>query len=214
MMQVQEYSFNTILIIITIAISFYVENRVELKYKLMLNPYKMLRDNEYYRFITSGFIHGGWMHLFFNMFTLYLFGNLLEPVFTYNLGSNGSLYYILFYLVAIIVADIPSFIKHKDNPGYNALGASGGTSAVVISYIMFDPLVSLRPILLPIPIPGFIFATLYMAYSYYMAKNEQMDGIGHDAHFFGALFGVIASVSIQPDVIPNFISQLASWSIF
>jgi membrane associated rhomboid family serine protease len=79
---------------------------------------------------------------------------------------------------------------------------------------MFDPLVSLRPILLPVAIPGFIFATLYMAYSYYMSKNEQMDGIGHDAHFFGALFGALASIGIQPSVVPHFIEQLASWRIF
>ena len=213
-MAIQEYSFNTIIIIITVLISFYVDNKPELKYRLMLNPYKIVRDNEYFRFITSGFIHGGWMHLFFNMFTLYLFGSMLEGIFNYELGSFGSYFYVLFYIVAIVVADIPTFIKHKDNPGYNALGASGGTSAVVISYIMFDPLVSLRPILLPIPIPGFIFATLYMAYSYYMVKNEQMDGIGHDAHFFGALFGVIVSVGIQPNVISSFFSQLANWSIF
>ena len=213
-MAIQTYSFNTIIIIITVVASFYVENRPELKYRLMLNPYQITRNNQYYRFITSGFIHGGWMHLFFNMFTLYLFGSLLEPIFQMSLGSMGSWYYVGFYLAAIVVADIPTFIKHRNNPGYNALGASGGTSAVVISYIMFDPLVSLRPILLPVAIPGFIFATLYMAYSYYMAKNEQMDGIGHDAHFFGALFGVMVSVSIQPSVIPHFIEQLASWRIF
>jgi len=210
----QEYSFNTIIIIITVIASYYVDRRPDLKYKFMLNPYKIANNNEYFRFITSGFIHGGWMHLFFNMFTLYLFGSMLEPIFQYSLGSAGSFYYVAFYIVAIVVADIPSFIKHRNNPGYNALGASGGTSAVVVSYIMFDPLVSLRPILLPIPIPGFIFATLYMAYSYYMARNDQMDGIGHDAHFFGALFGVLASIGIQPDVVPNFISQLASWRLF
>ena len=210
----QEYSFNTIIIIITVIASYYVDRRPDLKYKFMLNPYKIAHNNEYFRFITSGFIHGGWMHLFFNMFTLYLFGSMLEPIFQYSLGSAGSIYYVAFYIVAIVVADIPSFIKHRNNPGYNALGASGGTSAVVVSYIMFDPLVSLRPILLPIPIPGFIFATLYMAYSYYMARNDQMDGIGHDAHFFGALFGVLASIGIQPDVVPNFISQLASWRLF
>ncbi|MBT30902.1 MAG: rhomboid family intramembrane serine protease [Thalassobius sp.] len=213
-MAIQEYSFNTIIIIITVIVSFYVDNKPELKYRFMLNPYRIVKDKEYFRFITSGFIHGGWMHLFFNMFTLYLFGNMLEGIFNYQLGSNGSYYYVLFYLAAIVVADIPTFIKHKNNPGYNALGASGGTSAVVLSYIMFDPLVPLRPILLPIPIPGFIFAALYMAYSYYMAKNDKMDGIGHDAHFFGALFGVIVSVGIQPNVIGNFFTQLASWSIF
>ena len=210
----QEYSFNTIIIIITVIVSYYVDRRPDLKYKFMLNPYKIANNNEYYRFITSGFIHSGWLHLFFNMFTLYLFGSILEPVFQSNFGSVGSFYYVAFYIIAIIVADIPSFIKHRNNPGYNALGASGGTSAVVTAFVMFFPLVPLKLILLPIEIPGFIFATLYMAYSYYMAKNNQMDGIGHDAHFFGAAFGILASIGIQPDVVPNFISQLASWRLF
>ncbi|MBX2840164.1 MAG: rhomboid family intramembrane serine protease [Flammeovirgaceae bacterium] len=210
----ENISANTILVVIIVLVSLYADKNYELKMKLMFTPSRIKDNNEYYRFITSGFIHSGYMHLFFNMFTMYLFGSTLESVFEFRFGELGKIFYVVFFIVAVIIAGIPSYIKHKDNPGYHALGASGGTSAIVLAYVMFFPLNKLYLILIPIGIPGFIFATIYLLYSYNMSKNGNLDGIGHDAHLFGALFGVIASVAIDPSVPMTFVQKLSSWSIF
>src|SRR5690606_26338698 len=104
-------------------------NRPNMLSEFMMNPYKIKSRGQYYRFITSGFIHQDHMHLILNMFSFYFFGRVIEIVFRSVFGEWGAVYYIALYILAIIVSDIPSYVKHKDNPGYNSLGASGGVAA-------------------------------------------------------------------------------------
>ncbi len=145
------------------------------------------------------------------MFTLYFFGGTVEAYFN-MISDYGTILYIVMYLAAIVISDIPTLIKYKDVPNYNALGASGAVSAVVFSSILFNPMndLCLYGILC---LPGFIFGAIYLIYSYYQGRR-MADNINHDAHMFGALFGVIFTIILWPKVIPHFIDQLATFSLF
>lgn len=206
-------SITIILIVISVAASLYAWNKPEVMYKWIFNPYSVYTKQEYWRFVTSGFIHQDYMHLFFNMFTLYFFGSVIEQYYTYLFGgTTGIVLYIGMYLVAIIVSDVATYIKHRNDPSYNSLGASGGVSAIVFSAIMFDPTSNIYLFGL-IGIPGFILGALFLLYSYQRSK-QMRDRINHDAHLYGALFGVIFTIIIEPNVISHFISEISNFSFF
>src|SRR6185437_10392350 len=177
-------SITVILVIITVILSFYAWNKPEIFNKWLFNPYRVKNNNEYYRMLTSGFIHGDYMHLAFNMISLYYMGTALEQVFNVLFGATGPLYYITLYLVAIVVSDLPSFFKHQRNRSYNSLGASGAVSAVIFAGILFFPTQNIY-IFFALPIPAFIFGVLYLVYSYYQGRNTRQI-VNHDAHFYGA----------------------------
>lgn len=192
----------TLLIIITTcAISIYALNEQSILGKLIMDP-MLVRHGQYYRLLTSGFIHADYMHLAFNMFTLYSFGRFLEQAF---FDEHGKYLFTIVYLVAIIISSIPPFIKNKDNPRYSALGASGGVSAILFSAILLNPWATLS--IWFIPCPAILFGVVYLAYSYYMGKKGT-DNIGHDAHLSGAVFGVLITIIIEPRVIPFFLENL------
>lgn len=206
-------SVTIIIIVITVAASLYAWNKPEVMYKWIFNPYSVYTKNEYWRFVTSGLIHQDYMHLFFNMFTLYFFGSAIEYYYSSLYGSTtGILLYVGMYIVAIIISDISTYIKHRHNPAYNSLGASGGVSAVVLSAIMFDPASNLYLFAI-IPIPGFVFGALFIFYSYYQAK-QMRDRINHDAHLYGALFGLVFTILIWPQVVSHFIREISNFSFF
>jgi membrane associated rhomboid family serine protease len=163
------------------------------------------RNKQWYRFITSGFIHGDVNHLLFNMLTLFFFGRDIEQVFTLaNIG--GPIGFLAFYLAAIVISEIPSYIKHKTNPNYSSLGASGAIAAVVFSLVLFNPwgIILLKFI---IPIPFILYAVGYVAYSSYMAKKGG-DGIAHSAHLWGALFGIVFLAVAYPNSLKIFMDQI------
>lgn len=197
---------------LTVAISFAAWNQERIMRSFILNPYAASHKNEYHRFITSGFIHQDHMHLLFNMFSLYFFGIAVERVFGYIFGAQGSLYFILLYVLAIVASDIPTFLKHKNNPRYNSLGASGGVSAVIFAFIIFQPLQDIC-IYFALCLPGFILGTLYIIFSWYQGRKAN-DNINHDAHLYGALFGLIFCIVLYPSSIPRFFEQIKNWEIF
>jgi membrane associated rhomboid family serine protease len=190
----------------------YAFNQPDLMRRFILNPFTVKSKGEYYRFLTSGFLHKDHMHLIFNMITLYFFGRIIEMVFNAIFGEIGSIYYVVLYLLAIIVSDIPSYFKHRHSPGYSSLGASGGVAAIVFAFILFLPLEKIN-LYLFIPIPGFILGGLYLIYSYFQGRR-QADHINHDAHLYGALFGLIFCVVLYPPSVQNFLDQLKNWRIF
>ena len=189
-----------VIFILTVATSIYGFNDETLQRKFMLSPYTVSRGQRVYTLITSGMIHADWMHLIFNMMTFFFFAFRLEQ----NLGhwQFGFL-----YLVGLVLSDIPSVIKHKNDIWYNSLGASGAISAVLFSYILFDPLTKLMIFPLPIPIPALLFAGLYLVYCVYASKRGR-DNINHDAHFFGAIAGLMITLILVPGIVPHFISVL------
>ena len=203
-------SITILLIIITVAISFSAWKKPEQMNKLMFNPYMVNHKKEYFRFITSGFIHNDQGHLIFNMFTFYFFGRNVEFIFQGLFGQvTGSLLFIALYILGIIVSDIPTFIKNKNNIYYNALGASGGVSSILFCSIMFQPLEKIC-LFFAICMPGFILGILYLVYSYYSGRKSQ-DNINHDAHLWGALFGIVFAIIIQPQVIQHFIREVTTY---
>ena len=189
----------------------YAWNRPEVLYRWMLNPNAVSTRKEYFRFLTSGFIHANWIHLIFNMITFYFFGRDVEILFRYNFGFSGIWIFLLFYLAGIIVSDIPTFLKHRSNPHYNSLGASGGVSAVLFCSILYSPLRTVYVYF--IPIPGFILGILYIIYSARAGKTMG-DNINHDAHLYGALFGIAFTILIDPAVVPLFFEQLLRFRLF
>jgi membrane associated rhomboid family serine protease len=206
-------SITLIIIVITIGISVWAWNDPRVMARWIMNPYEVNRKKQYYRLLTSGFLHADWSHLIFNMLSFYFFGSVVEQIFGLLFGPLYAIWLVGFYLVAIIVSDLPTYFKHRHNPGYNSLGASGGVSAIIFATIIFRPLVPLMLMFIPIPIPGFIFGALYLAYSYYESRRGY-GNINHDAHLYGALFGIIFMAIAYPDVVPAFFEQIGEWRLF
>ena len=200
------------LIGLTVLISMYSFNNEGLLRSLIMNPYLISSRKQYYRLLTSGFIHKDHMHLLLNMVTFYFFGGVIEQVFAIIFGGMGGFYFVILYLMAIVVSDLPTVLKHKSNPGYNSLGASGGVAAVVFASIILLPLQDIC-LYFALCMPGFILGTLYLVYSYYQGRKAN-DGINHDAHLYGALFGFLFCIILIPASLPNFIEQVMSWRYF
>lgn len=199
-----------LIIAITCLISIMAFRDPILKARLMHWPYDEKRKGEYYRWLSSGFLHNDPMHLIFNMLTLYFFGVLVETWFAVLFPGFGLLLYALFYLIGIIVPSYATYNRYKDSPSYAALGASGAVSAVLFAGILFFPTMPIMFIFLPIPIPGVLFGVLYLWYSDYMARKGG-DNVDHFAHFIGAVFGFFFPILLKPDNFSNFVTQLMSY---
>lgn len=205
------------IIALTCLVSYQAQNNSAIYGKLLFYPYRMQREGDYSGFITHGFIHSRdtWMHLLFNMYTLYMFGQNIEYTFQAVFPMMGKFLYICLYLSAIPVASIYSYYQHKDNAMYSAVGASGAVSAIIFSYIFFYPKAMLM--LFFVPMPAYVFGIAYLVYSSYMGKQGR-DNVGHDAHFYGAVYGflftIIAAAIFRPDLIQAFIQQLTTGGLW
>ncbi|HPI31252.1 MAG TPA: rhomboid family intramembrane serine protease [Bacteroidales bacterium] len=198
------------IIAITALVSIMAMYNKDLFYRLKFSPYLILHSRQWYRLFTHAFVHAGWMHLLINMWVLYLFGQVVVDNYAGLFGIKGYYYFIILYVGAILISSLPSYGKYKDNPYYNAVGASGATSAVLFASILFYPIGKIMIFPIPIGIPAFIFGILYLIYSVYMSKRGG-DNIGHDAHFWGAVFGVLFTIAIKPAVALYFIDQIRNF---
>jgi membrane associated rhomboid family serine protease len=192
-----------ILIAITAIVSWMAFNNRKLADRLILWPPALRRNRQYDRLVTYGFIHADLGHLVFNMVTLYFFGRQIEAVMTQVTGS--MLTYPLFYLAALAVSILPSYIKNQDNPNYLSLGASGAVSAVLFAFILLSPWTII--LVLFIPAPAIIYAVFYVGYSVWMDRRGG-DHVNHSAHLAGAAFGVMFMLIMEPSVLQIFIQQL------
>ena len=166
-------------------------------------PYRTRQNGEYYRFISSGFLHADWMHLLFNMFTFFFFGQNIELICK-QAGLGGSIAYIGLYVLGLIVSDLPSYFKHADDAKYRSLGASGAVSAVVFAAVIFNPWQSVY-VYGAIKISALLFAVLYILYCVYMGKRAA-DNVNHDAHLWGALFGLAYTLVLIAVLRPQLFS--------
>ena len=173
----------------------------------------MARSGQWYRLLTSGFLHADWGHLLFNMFAFYSFGPLVLAALQDGFGQIPGLgLFLLLYLGGIIVSDLPTYFQYRNDPGYRSLGASGGVSSVVFASILLFPVnangggIIIFPI--PFPIQPFLFGFLYLVYSWYMGRRRG-DNINHDAHFYGALYGVVLLLALMPPSGLLFIQQIS-----
>lgn len=190
-----------ILIAITVAVSALAWQSPPLMQRLIFYP-PAVAQGQVERLVTHGFIHADGMHLLFNMFTLYSFGQVMERFFVERVGYVG---YVLFYIGAIALAILPTFLKHKNNPRYSSLGASGAVSAVVFGYILLAPWATLWVFV--VPVPAIIFAFLYVGYSIW-AEERGRGNTNHSAHLVGGIVGMLATIAIEPNIIAHFFNAL------
>lgn len=178
--------------------------------RLKFSAYDIWHRRKWYRMLSYGLVHGGWGHLLFNMLTLYFFGEVVEKYFGAAFGEPvGVILYFVLYVSAIAVSTIGDLVKYRDDPYYSAVGASGAVSAILFASILFEPKMGIYMYFIPIPIPGYIFAPLYLLYCWWAARKNA-DNIGHSAHFWGAVYGLVFPLLLRPDLIVHFLSRLQS----
>ncbi len=198
-----------IIIAITVFISITVMGNSTLTNKMMFNAYMIHHRREWYRFFSGGLIHADFMHLTFNMFSLYMFGAGVEEAYHYLFETRGTLFFILLYVGGLAMSSLYSYEKQKHNVYYNALGASGAVSAVIFSFIILNPTAQLGFLFIPIPIPAYLFGFIFLGIEYYLGKRGQSN-IGHDAHFWGAVYGALFTIVLKPSLVNDFILKITS----
>lgn len=199
-----------IIIGFTALFSIWAFSNPDVFYKCKHWPYAEARSGEYYRWLTSGFLHGDYMHLLFNMITLYFFGTVVEQWFGVLFPGVGPFFYLFFYLVAIVAASLATFYKYREVQSFASIGASGAVSAVLFAAILLNPTLSLYLMFIPIPIPGFVYGIFYLWYSSREAQRGG-DGIDHVAHFYGAVFGFLFPIVFKPLLLLAFFDELTFW---
>lgn len=179
------------------------QNR-EFFFKVDFQPYMIERKKQWYRFITHAFTHADGFHLIVNMYVFYTFGKTVEAQFEMLFGGRWIAYFLLLYLGGILFSTIPGYARNRNNYNYHAVGASGAVSAVVFAYILINPMNKLGLIFIPgLGIPAILFGLLYLVYEIYMDRNRK-GPIAHSAHYFGAIFGLVYTAMLKPELILRF----------
>ena len=193
-----------ILIALTCVISFIAWKQPALLGRLILWPPAVERGREYWRLLSYGFVHADVQHLLFNMITLFFFGGAMEHYFT-TLGLPWPWGFAGFYLSALLVSILPSYLRHRKDDNYRSLGASGAVSAVLFAFILIQPWSLI--IVFVIPVPAIVYAVFYVGYSIWMERQGR-DNINHSAHLWGAGYGILFTVMLQPRVLEHFFKTL------
>lgn len=191
-----------VLLAVTCLVSWLAFSNRRLADRLILWPPAIDKHKQYDRLLTYGFIHADFAHLLFNMITLYFFGRNVELIMT---GLVGAWVYPLFYLSALVVSILPTYLKNQHNPNYLSLGASGAVSAVLFAFILVAPWELIFVFF--IPLPAVVFAVLYIGYSIWMDRRGG-DRINHSAHLAGAAYGVMFMIIMRPQVLVHFLREL------
>jgi len=161
----------------------------------LFRPYFISRRRNYYTWISSGFVHGSYAHLLFNALTLWSFGVPLER-------AMGTPRFVALYLIGLLASDIGTYLKQRNNPQYASLGASGAILAVLFASIIYFPTQSIYFMIIPIPIPAWLFAIGYLAYTFYASRHAR-DRINHDAHLGGAVTGLLFVGLTDPQAVAD-----------
>ncbi len=211
------------IIVITCVVSLIAFNNEKIMSDLIFYPPAVANQKQWYRFFTCGLIHADFGHLLFNMLALFLFGhgingNGVESAFAEIFGSKGRLLYLLMYVGALVISLLPTYQKNKNNYNYRSLGASGAVSAVIFAGLMIAPGIEVYMYFIPIGIPGFIFAPLYLIISAIMERRGG-GNINHSAHIWGALFGVafiiiLGKVLADYNVLSEFVDKVKQYLRF
>jgi membrane associated rhomboid family serine protease len=212
-----DITITLIIIIITCIISIGAFSNRRLLDDLIFYPPAVSQHRQWYRFFSCGLIHADWAHLFFNMYVLYVFGagqgkQGVEYIFKEVFEDKGAILYLIMYISSLAICLIPTYNKNKENYSYRSLGASGAVSAVVFSYILFNPTQGMGLLFLPVYIPGFLFGLIYLVVSSWLDRRGG-GNINHSAHLWGAIYGIVfvifaCKVFSEYSVIQRFIEQV------
>jgi len=197
-----------IILAATVLVSWRAFEQSGLFEKLLHSPYRVKHQKQYYRLFSHMLVHADGIHLALNMFVFYSFGRVMESIFTINWGgTKGGAMFVALYVLGGAAATLPSMRKHADNYGYNSVGASGAVSALLMAYMVLFPLNEIAFFF--IPMPAFIGVFVFFLLEHFMKRNVRSN-IAHDAHIWGALFGIVFIAVAVPNSIPRFISQVLS----
>lgn len=196
-----------LIIIITVAISAIGFTRHDVISSLQFNAYLVKHSKQWYRVLSYGLVHADWMHLGINMYVLYSFGKITVDSYLIYFGIKGYLYFILLYTGGLAFSILSDYRKYNNTFGYNAVGASGAVAAVVFASIIIYPFGKIGLIFIPFQFPAIVFGILYLVYSAYMS-NRNVDNIGHSAHFWGSVYGVVFTLAFKPELLANLIRQI------
>ena len=192
-------------------VSFTAFKNPELQQKLTFHPYSIQHNGEWYRLLSHVFVHGSVGHVLINLFVFWSFGDYVLTLFMELKGPVfGAVLFVFMMMAAAVFSSIKAFAKHRENPSYHAVGASGVVSAVLFSFVLMQPLNSIYLFFIPIPIPAFIFGVVYLGYEYYMDKKST-DRIAHDAHFYGAVLGLLFTVFLDFRIPNMFVKQVMQY---
>lgn len=195
--------FTYLIIGITVVLSMACFSNGSLFDKLSLKPYRVVHAGEWYRLVSHGFVHADWFHLFVNMFTFWSFGQYMENAFQYM--DFGRWAFLVLYVGGMVVASLHDIVRYRNASWYTSIGASGAVSAVLFAAIFLNPWDKIL-LFAAVPVPGIVFGVLYLIYCQYMARRGG-DHINHNAHFYGALYGFVFPVILEPRLFQVFLSH-------
>jgi membrane associated rhomboid family serine protease len=196
------YPLTLAILAVTCIVSWIAFKDGKLLQRLLLWPPAVEKKHEYWRLLSYGLVHADFQHLLFNMITLFFFGRAMEGLYSQHLGPLGFLW---FYLGGLLVSILPTYIRNRHNPNYRSLGASGAVSAVLFAFILISPWSMI--IVLVLPLPAILYAVAFLGYSIYM-DHRGGGYVNHSAHLWGAAYGIVFTVIMDPRVIPFFLRQL------
>ncbi|MFL5762773.1 MAG: rhomboid family intramembrane serine protease [Bacteroidia bacterium] len=196
-----------IILAITVITSIIAMDNYGLKGKLMFNPYSIRHHREWYRFLSHGLIHADWLHLIFNMLALYMFGQDVEAGYRYYFHEKSIVFFLILYVGGLIMSSVYSYERHKEDSFYNSLGASGAVSALIFAYVLMFPTAKIGFIYFPVQMPAYIWGFVYIGIEYYLGKRGNT-GIAHDAHIWGAVYGLVLTILFKPSLVTIFIDQI------
>lgn len=197
-----DLSATLVIIAITSAASLVALRNPAMLEALLLWPPAVDKRGEWYRLVGYGLVHADLMHLLLNMLTLFFFGPLVERFYEDQVGALG---FYGFYLLALVASILPSYLRHRGDAQYRSLGASGAVTAVLFTYILFDPWTML--LVFFVRMPAIVFAVAYVAYSIWSDRRGG-DNVNHSAHLWGAAFGVAATLLLVPEQAGRFFAAL------
>lgn len=206
-------SITLLIVSFTVLVSFMAFNNRDLFLQLKHWPYQEARSGQYYRWLSSGFVHADPLHLIFNMLTLYIMAGDqdgspgLESWFMDYFPQWGATLFLLFYLLSVVAASSATFYRYRHTPSFASIGASGAVAAVLFAEILLHPEGYASFMFFPVRVPAYLFGILYLWYSSYAARRGG-DNIDHYAHFFGAVFGIFFMLALAPELASAFVRAL------
>lgn len=203
------------IILLTCVISFTAFSNEKVMDDFIFYPPAITHQHQWYRFISCGLIHADIAHLGFNMYSFYMFGDIIEQYFSRIYGEKGKAIFLILYVSSLIVCLLPTYFANKENYQYRSLGASGAVSAIVFAFILIAPTQGISLMFIPIHFPAVIFGVVYLIVSAYLA-NKGGSRINHSAHFWGAVYGIVFLIvtcqflsGFRP--IDNFVFEIRSY---